>query len=87
MYATVLDTVSDDAAAKARVAELRGHLAAEQRVPVVVEDEPTEPLEPEVVVVEPLPDPVVEEPEPEPPKPPSRTLAEQLRDHKERLAK
>ena len=66
MYATVLDTFSDDAAAKARVAELRGHLAAEQRVPVVVEDEPTEPLEPEVVVVEPLPDPVVEEPEPEP---------------------
>ncbi|MCH8031033.1 MAG: hypothetical protein IIB09_04360, partial [Bacteroidetes bacterium] len=26
MYATVLDTFSDDAAAKARVAELRGHL-------------------------------------------------------------
>ena len=64
MYATVLDTFSDDAAAKARVAELRGHLAAEHRGPVAVEDEPIEALEPEAVVEEPQPEPVAEEPEP-----------------------
>ncbi len=58
MYATVLDTFSDDAEAKARVAELRGHLAAEHD-----EVDYEESVEEAVVEPQPEPEPVVAEPE------------------------
>ncbi|GAB5535144.1 MAG: hypothetical protein Rubg2KO_13930 [Rubricoccaceae bacterium] len=67
MYATLVETYSEDAEAKARVRELRAQIAeANGETPAAEEPAPEPEPVPEPVVEAPEPEPVAEAPEPEP---------------------